>query len=136
MTKTWKGFYRFESEEEKQTPKVDFTAQLKFNGDEFEGSCKESGTSAHREAALMKGFIDRENNTISFILKYPYSYWEGEDGTVEYDTSQPHPDIYYFGNFNSETNSYDGEWEMTTEVYDEDGEPFEWTCYGTWEMFT
>lgn len=136
MTKTWKGFYQYGPEYTGKISKVNFTAQLTFNEDGFEGTCKESGDGAHREAAVMKGFIDEEKNTISFILKYPYAYWEEEDGTIQYDTSQPHPDIYYFGNFNSETNSYDGEWEMTTEVYDENGEPFEWSDYGTWEMFT
>jgi len=51
-----------------------------------------------------------------------------------FDTSMPHPDINYLGNFNSETNSYEGVWDMTTVYYDENDEPFEITTHGTWEM--
>ena len=133
-TKTWNGFYQYDPEYTGKFPKVNFTAELTYYTDGFEGICKELGDGAHREAAAMKGFMDEENNTINFILKYPYSYWEDEDGTMQFDTSMPHPDIYYFGNLNAETNSYEGVWDMTTVYYDENGEPFEATDQGTWEM--
>ncbi len=135
LTKTWNGFYQYGPEYTGKFPKVNFTTQLTYYQDGFEGSYKESGDGAHREAAVMKGFIDEENNTINFILKYPYSYWEDENGIMQFDTSMSHPDIHYFGNFNSATNSYEGVWDMATVFYDENNEPFEITDQGTWEMF-
>ena len=134
LNKTWNGFYQYGPEYTGKFPKVNFATQLTYYKDGFEGFCKESGGGAHREAAAIKGFMDDKNNTINFILKYPYSYWEEEDGTMLFDTSMPHPDINYLGNFNSETNSYEGVWDMTTVYYDENDEPFEITTHGTWEM--
>lgn len=59
---------------------------------------------------LVKGFI--ENEHISFVLTYPCFYGCDENDQIIIDKSKPGHDVIYDGFWDSESQSWIGEWEI------------------------
>ena len=72
-----------------------------FSGESFVGTFS-SSESKHvfDEPPKVKGFV--EDGKISFILKYPFSYFKDENGKFHTDKTTTHPEVHYLGFFNWE----------------------------------
>lgn len=95
---------------------VDFKLEIVITNNSFVGTSMDS-ESKHLfdNPATVKGFI--ENKTISFIMKYPCSYYKNENGDIIKDESLEHPDIHYLGYLSDDKKQVSGNWEMT--IYEE-----------------
>ena len=114
----WKGIFTYQDgyEDIDQYIEVDFTMILNFTEDTFIGTSTDSESEkAFNKPALVKGFIDGDK--ISFVLKYPCSYFKDENGKIVLDENSEHPDIHYLGYFDEDKKSVSGTWEMT--IYSE-----------------
>lgn len=114
----WKGFFSYLQGYEiiDSYIKVPFKMNLTFNGDTFIGTTIDSESkNIFTEPIKVKGFI--ENDKISFIVNYPYSYFKDENGEILVDKSLKHPTIEYLGYYNELEKKYSGTWEMI--IYEE-----------------
>ena len=115
---TWKGFFTYLEGYESidQYIKVEFTMQLIFNGDSFNGTSIDSESeNIFKEPAKVIGFI--ENDKISFVKNYPYHYYKDENGEIVIDENLKHPNIEYLGFYDENERKFFGTWEMI--VYEE-----------------
>jgi hypothetical protein len=81
--------------------------------------------------ASIRGFID--DNTISFIKKYPKYFEIDETGNTRISDELPAPEIHYYGLIID--NHFEGDWTITTEYVLENGEIEYYDCTGTWTLF-
>jgi hypothetical protein len=114
----WKGFFSYLQGYEiiDSYIKVPFKMNLTFNGDTFTGTTIDSESeNIFTEPIKVKGFI--ENDKISFVVNYPYSYFKDENGEILVDKSLKHPNIEYLGYYDELEKKYSGTWEMV--IYEE-----------------
>lgn len=110
---TWAGFFTYQEGYEviDQYLKVAFSMELIFNGTSFTGTSRDvESENFFDEPTKVKGFI--ENNTISFVLNYPCSYYKDEMGNIVLDRDATHPDIEYLGYYDDDEKTFFGTWEM------------------------
>ena len=117
---SWEGYFLYPVEDENYdiSKKVNFHINVEIINDSFTGhhSDEESACLFDKDGSI-KGYF--EDDFISFVLIYPYLYYIDEEGHQKVDRAKNHPEIHYYGNFNKETNSYIGSWEMFEEFEDE-----------------
>lgn len=114
----WKGYFTYQDGYATidQYIEVSFSMKLTFNGSSFVGESTDAESeNIFDRPATVKGFI--EEDKISFVLNYPYSYYKDENGKFSFDKKAKHPEIRYLGFFDEDSKSYTGMWEMT--VYEE-----------------
>ena len=114
----WKGFFSYLQGYKTIDSyiKVPFKMNLTFNGDTFTGTTIDSESeNIFTEPIKVKGFI--ENDKISFVVNYPYSYFKDENGEILVDKSLKHPNIDYLGYYDELEKKYSGTWEMV--IYEE-----------------
>ncbi len=109
----WKGFFSYLDgyETAEQYIEVEFSMKIIFSGESFVGTFS-SSESKHvfDEPPKVKGFV--EDGKISFILKYPFSYFKDENGKFHTDKTTTHPEVHYLGFFNEDKSMVEGNWEM------------------------
>lgn len=134
LTGKWKGVYIYGPEyESEQGTSVEFTLELKDINGLITGVSIDSETkNLFSEPVNVVGF--RDENFISFTIQYPFIYYINEQKQLVVDKTKPHPGVTYSGEYNSEKNSFEGEWDI---VYDSqkygDGY-FDDILTGTWSM--
>lgn len=135
----WKGNFKYGNiypEEYKDRVEF-FSLDIKFDGNNFKGTCRDFFTETYfNEAATIEGtFVP---NLISFIKRYPSLLTVDEKGEVLIISAKPsldihYTDLFYKGLFSS-TMRFEGEWTITDYYLNELGKKEFYTCYGTWEM--
>jgi hypothetical protein len=109
----WKGFFSYLEgyDTAEQYLEVEFSMEIMFEEESFTGTFT-SSESKHvfNEPAKVKGFV--EDDKISFILKYPFSFFKDENGNFNTDKATEHPEIHYLGFFNEDKSMVEGNWEM------------------------
>tara|TARA_R110002049_G_scaffold43826_10_gene128808 strand:+ start:344 stop:802 length:459 start_codon:yes stop_codon:yes gene_type:complete len=112
---------------------VGFSILVEIKNDSFIGTHSDE-ESAHLfdEDSIIKGYL--EDNFISFTLNYPYLYFIDDYGNHKTDKSKDHPEIHYFGNFDMETNSYIGSWELYEEFKNNFGDTIIDKFASTWDF--
>jgi hypothetical protein len=130
----WKGEYICGPEyDNAQGHTVEFILELNENNGSISGICIDFETKEHfSEPITVSGFIDKD--FISFIKQYPFLYSIGEQGQVIVDRTKPHPEITYSGEFDSETNSFLGEWDLVVDSQKFGDGYFDDSLTGTWTM--
>jgi len=109
----WKGKFSYlvGYETINQYKEVEFTMELTLENETISGTSYDDESKDYFDApAIVKGFY--EGNTISFILKYPCSYFLNDDGVIELDKDNEHPDIHYLGKIDDSKKSVQGTWEI------------------------
>lgn len=131
----WKGFFYYEVGYSGLSTlrEVKFEINIIVDNNSFEGVSKDDESKGCFDKSIeVKGFF--ENNFISFILKYPYAYFRDEEDKIVIDKKLKHPDVNYYGEFDEDKKSYNGEWEMIYEVEElADGDVVEISS-GSWEL--
>ena len=118
LNQIWKGFFTYliGYDTIEQYKQVEFTMEITITENSFVGISTDSESrKAFDKPATVKGFI--ENDTISFVMKYPCLYFKDERGEIILDQSSEHPDIHYLGFFDYKKLIVHGNWEMI--VYEE-----------------
>ena len=139
LTSRWKGEYTYGEgfPIEIEGKSVPFLMELTFDGHIFQGTCvdEESGHIFSRPATI-NGIID--NNYVSFIKKYPCSFYFDEDGKTIVNPEIPSMPIHYTGTLRKRgllfTFFFEGEWEVTIPIKYDNGETEYYTGLGTWTM--
>jgi hypothetical protein len=132
MTEYWTGYYVYGDgySPEDVGKKVAFAIEWENVEGELKGTCTDEDTvDFFNRPSTVKGFI--EGDFISFIKKYPCS-WTIIDGEFSADENLPAPDIHYSGYLID--NHFEGEWEMTASLIDEEGIKEYFNSSGTWYM--
>ena len=132
----WVGHFAYGSEygEDFVGEKVQFRVFVdKYESGEFEGrSIDLEGIGANYEIAQVKGYID--GAFISFTKQYPYLYTLDESGNTIEDKSRQHPIIAYSGEYNPNTQTFSGQWELRMEIEPVGEYWLEDIWTGTWEI--
>jgi hypothetical protein len=130
----WKGEYICGPEyENHQGRTVEFILELIENSGLIRGICIDFATKEYfSEPITVSGFID--NDFISFTKQYPFTYFIDEQGKVIIDRSKPHPEITYSGEFDRETNTFVGEWDIVVDSQKFGDGYFDDSLTGTWTM--
>ncbi len=112
-TQKWKGYFTYEAgyEVKDQFETVSFSMELTVTDNSFTGtSIDDEFKKIHDKPASVVGFFDDEK--MSFILKYPCSYYIDEGDNIILDKTNEHPDIHYLGFFEVDKKIVLGKWEM------------------------
>ncbi|WP_298539514.1 hypothetical protein [uncultured Aquimarina sp.] len=112
----WKGQFTYQDgySDIDQYREVIFEMEIKVDNDSFVGISKDSESKElFDKPASVKGFFD--NDMISFVLKYPYSYYRDDDGTLVVEKGYEHPDIQYIGFYDEDLKEYKGNWEIVVD---------------------
>lgn len=130
----WKGEYIYGPEyENNQGQKVEFILDLIENNGSINGVCIDFETRQYfSEPITVSGFID--DGFISFTKQYPFSYFINGQGQIVVDRTKPHPEITYSGEFNPETNTFLGEWDLVVDSQKFGDGYFDDSLTGTWTM--
>nr|WP_321228642.1 hypothetical protein [uncultured Psychroserpens sp.] len=110
----WKGYFTYLEGYEtiEQYKQVEFTMEITLTDNSFIGTSTDAESRhAFDEPATVKGFIDDEK--ISFVMKYPCSYYKDDFRKIQLDKSSQHPDIHYLGFFDNDKKTVSGNWEIT-----------------------
>lgn len=132
----WFGQYTYGWEyDELEGTSVNFEMVIKMLEDgTFEGSCKDEEDVMDLSIVPDKisGFV--EENYISFLKVMGSHYELAPDGTKVLSTRLQEPSLHYYGNYDAETVSFFGEWEIEAEDKESgiEGQLLIWT--GTWSM--
>ena len=134
LTGKWKGVYIYGPEyESEQGSTVEFTLELKDINGSITGVSIDSETkNLFSEPINVMGF--RDGNFISFTIQYPYCYFINEQKQLVVDRTRSHPEVTYSGEYNSETNSYEGEWDIVYDSQNFGDGYFDDILTGTWSM--
>ena len=135
----WKGVYKYGSSypEEYKDRLEPFSLDIRFDGDNFKGVCKDTFTETHfDQPATVEGtFVP---NLISFIKRYPGLLMVNENEETIVIPERPSVDIHYTGMFYkglfSRTIRFEGEWTMTSYYLNDLDKKVFYTCHGTWTM--
>ena len=114
----WAGFFDYGPEygDDLHGEKISFRLYIKFYWDgQFIGECVDyDGVGSNFEKASINGFLD--GDFISFVKRYPHFYgFDEKDNPIE-DEAKPHPEIYYTGQYNHNSKTFTGIWEMQTDI--------------------
>lgn len=102
-----------------------------FKNGQFTGrSIDLEGIGANYEIAQVSGFIDE--NFISFTKQYPHFYGLYEAGNTVDDKNKQHPSVSYTGDYNPDTKTFAGQWELRMEIQPVGEYWLEDICTGTW----
>ncbi|MDQ3048473.1 MAG: hypothetical protein M3R27_13070 [Bacteroidota bacterium] len=134
LSGNWKGEYICGPEYEIHTGRtVQFTLELIENNGSISGTCIDFETKEHfSEPITVSGFIDK--GFISLVKQYPFFYFIDELGQVVVDRTKPHPEITLSGEFNPETNSFEGEWDLVADSQKFGDGYFDDSLTGTWTI--
>ena len=142
ISSKWSGFFTYmeqviSTEEWFERKRVPFIASLDIYAN---GSIK--GTTTDDESkdlfdspATIEGFTN--DGFISFIVKYPHSYFEDENGIMQVEYGVDYPGCHYEGWLNEQGNKFTGEWTIRVSEQRKGliGKEFEiFEVWGTWEM--
>ena len=116
---------------------IDFEMNLRFDGHVITGICIDNETKhIYNDPATIEGVFD--NNYISLIKKYPCYLHSTVDGKLQLVQDKPAIPIHYTGALRKKglffRNFFEGEWEITTSIQDEDGNIQYFTGLGNWRM--
>jgi hypothetical protein len=91
-----------------------------------------AGCGINPSESFIRGFVDGE--IISFIKHYKSAGYFDEDGGSLIIENEPSLDITYNGEFNADTNQYEGDWDILIDQvqYGNDTIIYEFT--GSWSM--
>ncbi|MGB8191379.1 MAG: hypothetical protein WCF67_05640 [Chitinophagaceae bacterium] len=135
----WIGEYTYGEgyDVEKNNLVVSFEMELMFDGDSVKGTCVDDETKELLPGpATLEGTLD--NNFISFIKKYPCLIGNDEENKAIAVPDQPSLPIHYTGTLHKKlfTGRYvfEGEWEITSIINNEDGSREYYTGMGYWTM--
>jgi hypothetical protein len=135
----WKGEFTYGDgyEIETQGKSVKFEMILKFNGNIFTGTCIDEETKhLFKEPATIEGIFDK--NYISIIKKYPCLITANEENEMVAIPDKASLQIHYTGTLRKRGlffgYFFEGEWEVTTPIEDEEGEILYATGLGSWTM--
>lgn len=120
----WKGQFSYLAGYDtiNQYKEVEFNMELTLENGSISGTSYDDESKDYFDApAIVKGFY--KENTISFILKYPCSYFLNDNDEIELDKNNEHPDIHYLGRIDESGKFIQGTWEIT--VWDEDQDLYE-----------
>lgn len=134
LTGKWIGNYilgpEFELDEGKS---FDFTLELIENDGDIEGICIEPGISEIFDKPItVNGFIS--DSFLSFTKQYPYMYYYDEFGKIIMEKDKPHPEISYSGEFDFNSDSFIGEFEMVVDSINYGEGWLEDILRGTWTL--
>ena len=116
--------------EEMENKELIFEAEFTQDGDTFTATgMDKDGVGMSPDLARMKGFIDE--NMISFVKQYEFSHYASGDGKTIVDNNNPGHEINYYGTYDATTNSFSGDWDITTRPI---GVGYDVTATGTWSM--
>lgn len=112
---------------------VPFVIEMTCDDGFIKGSCIDENSSFNKPATI-EGFFD--NDTISFIKKYPCSWKYDEKGNMQLFPNLPSPAIHYYGRFYKDPSHdlFSGEWEMFAAQRDENGNIVPSAAVGNWTM--
>lgn len=107
---------------------VELDQKLNFTGTVWEAQF----STISNEKLSVKGFI--EDSHISFVVKYPCLFARNEKGQIFIDQSKEGNEVIYDGYWNSESNTWVGEWEVEGQTVLERGDIVTEVFIGTFEM--
>ncbi|PIA77698.1 hypothetical protein BFR04_09690 [Gaetbulibacter sp. 4G1] len=131
----WKGFFSYEDEYSSLASfrEVEFEINIFVNNHSFEGTAHDEESKKYfDEPVKVKGVF--ENNFISFVMKYPYTYFLNENDEIVVDKQVSHPDVNYYGEFDMHSKTYKGQWEITYIVEQFIDGDVEEIYSGNWEL--
>lgn len=111
--------------------RVAFEIDMMLTNGLLKGLCTDEEATPHfnKPATIEGSLLD---NCISFIKRYPY-YWQQEEHTgPRFLPKLPSQEVHYAGRYNE--GCFEGEWEITTILTDDRGEPFAYNGNGYWHM--
>lgn len=136
FTGQWVGHFAYGPDygDELAGEKVHFRLFIdSFKEGEFVGrSIDLEGIGANYEVAEVKGYV--EGNFINFTKQYPYLYGLDEAGKTIENKSKSHPIVSYVGEYNENTRTFTGQWELRVEIEPVGEYWLEDICTGTWEI--
>ena len=110
----WKGSFTYQEgyEVNEQYTEVKFKMEIILTGNSFTGTSTDTESqNVFNKPTKIHGFVDDEK--ISFVMKYPCTYFKDDKGEIILDPSTEHPDIHYLGFFEDDKTYARGNWEMT-----------------------
>jgi len=112
--------------------------EIVFDQNSFQGYHKdEESKDLFTEAITVNGFI--EEDRISFIVKYPYEYYEDEETReLKVNYEKDHPGGEYIGRYDPINKKYKGHWSLLLEEEEKglfQDDYFEVYIKGYWEMW-
>lgn len=126
----WNGLFIYGSEED-ESESVRFRMELTIKNGIIAGQCIDSEEDGGIPLpANINGFV--ENNTVSFIKKYPCLIYVDENGKYQKDESQSHPEIHYYGEYIN--GMLIGSWEMILGSVEQGDDIIVEQLFGKWEM--
>ncbi len=90
------------------------------------------GIGANYKIAQVNGYINE--NFISFTKQYPHLYGLDEAGNTIENKGKPHPIVSYSGEYNTNTKTFSGQWELRREIAPVGEYWLEDISTGTWEI--
>ena len=110
---TWQGIFSYEEgySDIQHYYEIPFTMEIEINEGSFIGtSIDEESKDLFDQPAKVTGFF--EDDMVSFVLKYPHSYYRDDQGNICVEEEYEHPDIQYLGFYDEDLKCYAGNWEM------------------------
>ena len=106
----WAGFFTYEDYD--SHIEVPFYIDIDIIEDSFKGISSNSEIeNLFDESVKVQGF--KNEDLVSFIIKYPYLYYLNENDEIVVDKNSAHPDIQFLGYLNEKKDKIKGNWEMT-----------------------
>ena len=134
LTGYWKGKYTLGPEYGSDAGITsEFTFDITDNNGEIIGISNEPE---------LKGLIDDqititgffEDNILSFIKHYPYTFYSDESGKIVVDKETKHPEIEYTGEYNKAEDKFYGSWMMIIDTIQDSERTMNSILTGTWEI--
>ncbi|RZS93859.1 hypothetical protein [Aquimarina brevivitae] len=132
---TWQGSFSYLEDHSNlvQHIEVPFIMQIEEKEGSFFGtSVDDESKEVFDQPAMVTGFF--EENMVSFILKYPYSYYRNEEGVLIVDKNKEHPDIHYTGFYDPDSQDFQGNWELVLDKIFFGNDYLEEVLQGPFEM--
>ena len=132
---TWQGIFTHEEgySDIEQYYEIPFTMEIEINEGSFIGtSTDEESKDLFDQPAKVTGFF--EDDMVSFVLKYPHSYYRDDQGNICTEEEYEHPDIQYLGFYDEDLKCYAGNWEMVVDQVAFGSSFLEEVANGSFEM--
>jgi hypothetical protein len=129
---TWIGAYSYGDTypEPIRGKQVAFEINIAISNGLVNGDCTDEEATPHfKQPALIEGAV--HGHSISFIKRYPY-YWQQEENGPRFLPKMPSQEVYYSGEYNN--GQFEGEWEISTELTDAEGNSILYKGVGNWYM--
>ena len=132
----WLGHFEYGPEygEERIGEKVHFRIFIdSFHNNEFIGKCVElEGVGASDQISQIRG--NMKDSLISFTKKYPLAFYVDAGGNAVLDESRPPHVVNYSGEYNHETQTFSGEWDIRLDTEERIFGKSQQVASGFWEM--